>query len=385
MSKIISWDNVMDQSLKVPGMKINRSEFLNNAFNMYGNTELLKDKRPIDVFDETIIHKVAQDVTTKHLRIASATSTIAGIPGGFAMIGTLPTDLAQYYGHVLVLAQKLGYIYGWPDLLDENKNVTEGTRNVLTLFVGVMFGAQSANKAIVGLGRSFSFQIAKRLPQQALTKTVYYPIIKEIAKWIGLKMTKDVFAKGVGTAIPIIGGVVSGGITYVSFNTMSKKLQKHLHEEMLLCSESKDNFGNSPETEEPDDQNTATEEQNNEVNLELLSIQACINMAKIDFDLDETEIDLITEMIDRSDLAIDEKMNLLEQLRSNELIPIDFEPLKSNDLYAISLIENIAAVMKADSIIKPSEKIYFYKVVNELGFSKEQVSEFIEEPVDLKE
>lgn len=386
MSKLISWDNVMDQSLKIPGMKINRLDYLSEAFSAYGDANHLIDKRPCDLYENEVIEKIANDAITKHLRIASATSTVAGIPGGFAMLGTVPADLAQFYGHVLLLSQKLGYIYGWPDFLDENQKVTEGTRNMLTLFVGVMFGAQTANKAITELGKNISIQVAKRLPQKALTKTAYYPVVKEVGKWIGLKLTKDVFSKGISKVVPIIGGVISGGVTYVSFNTMSKKLQKHLHQEMTLQPKSStNNFYQDfedifEETEE--NETTYQESEQAKVNLELISLMACINMAKIDFDLDPAEIDLITSMIDDSELSDEEKMSLLNGLRDKELYKFDLTSLKENELYSIALIENLAAVMHADSVIKPSEKIYFIKITSELGFTKDQVSEYLDLPVE---
>ena len=370
----------MDQSLKIPGMKISRDEFLTEAFTAYGNADLLIDKRPIDVYSIEIIQKVASDVTTKHLRMTSVTSAIAGVPGGLTMLGTVPADLVQFYGHVLLLSQKIGYIYGWPDLLDENKNVTEGTRNMLTLFVGVMFGAKTANKAISEISKNLAFQMGRRLPQQALTKTAYYPIIKELGKWIGIKVTKDVFAKGVGKVIPVISGVISGGITYVSFNTMSKKLNLHLHEEMMLYSKTNTPNDTFADADYKDAETTTYEY--SDINLELLSIQACINMAKIDFDVDKTEIEFISSMIDQSDLNPDEKMSLLESLSSKELFKIDFTPLRENELYSIALIENLAAVMHADSIIKPAEKIYFHKVITDLGFTKEQVSDYLVLPAD---
>lgn len=382
MNKIISWDNVMDQSLKIPGMKVSRSEFLSEVFSAYGKADLLINNRPIDIFDIEVVQKVANDVTTKHLRLTSATSAVAGLPGGLAMFGTVPADLAQFYGHVLVLAQKLGYIYGWPDLLDENNNVTEGTRNILTLFVGIMLGAQTANKAISEISKNLAIQVSKRLPQQALTKTAYYPIIKELGKWIGIKITKDVFAKGVGKIIPVISGAISGGITYVSFNTMSKKLHKHLYEEMII--EPKSNVKNfyNDNSDNADYEDVEVKNEHFEANLELLSFQACINMAKIDFDVDQSEVDFISSMIEESDLTNDQKMLLLESLHSKDLFKIDFTPIKENELYSIALIENLAAVMHADSIIKPSEKIYFHKVIIELGLTKEQFSDYLVLPVD---
>ena len=41
-------------------------------------------------------------------------------------------------------------------------------------------------------------------------------------------MTKEIYGKGVAKIIPIIGGVVSGGITFASYVPMSKKLKKYL-------------------------------------------------------------------------------------------------------------------------------------------------------------
>lgn len=41
-------------------------------------------------------------------------------------------------------------------------------------------------------------------------------------------MTKDVFAKGVSKVIPIIGGVISGGVTLATYAPMCLKLKDYL-------------------------------------------------------------------------------------------------------------------------------------------------------------
>lgn len=41
-------------------------------------------------------------------------------------------------------------------------------------------------------------------------------------------MTKDIFAKSIGKAIPVVGAVVSGGLTFVGFKPITKRLQKYL-------------------------------------------------------------------------------------------------------------------------------------------------------------
>ena len=379
MSELVSWDKVMNLALSMPMVKVDRNTFLMNEFSMYDNADQLRDKRPIDLFDAEAIERAARGIINSHLAKATVASTAAGIPGGLVMAATMPADIAQYYWHVLVVAQKLGYLYGWPDLLDDKGQITEGTRNVLTLFVGVMFGAQAANKLVGEIAKRVSMQAAKRLPQQALTKTMYYPVIKQVAKWIGFKMTKDTFGKGVGKAIPILGGVLSGAITAFSFKPMAEKLQKHLREEMPMMRSLNENVF----FDENNIEDVAFEEQDLQEtpeNLEKIKIQACINIAKIDFDFSQEEKDFITEMIDNSDeLRNREKKELLEQLNDEKLVDIDFNRLRGNILYATALLESLIAVVKVDNIVRPTEKIYLFKIAHDLGFDKDTIKEMLEE------
>lgn len=379
MSELVSWDKVMNTALSMPMVKVDRTAFLTKEFSMYDNADQLRDKRPIDLFDAEAIERAARGIINSHLAKATVASTAAGIPGGLVMAATMPADIAQYYWHVLVVAQKLGYLYGWPDLLDEKEQITEGTRNVLTLFVGVMFGAQAASKLVGEIAKQVSLQAAKRLPQQALTKTMYYPVVKQVAKWIGVKMTKDTFGRSVGKAIPILGGVLSGAITAFSFKPMAEKLQKHLREEMPMMRSLNENVF----FDENNIEDVAFEEQDLQEtpeNLEKIKIQACINIAKIDFDFSQEEKDFITEMIDNSDeLRNREKKELLEQLNDEKLVDIDFNRLRGNILYATALLESLIAVVKVDNIVRPTEKIYLFKIAHDLGFDKDTIKEMLEE------
>lgn len=96
--------------------------------------------------------------------------------------------------------------------------------NQLILYCGVMFGATGASQSVRLLSSAMAKQAMKKLPQQALTKTFYYPVIKSIARFFGVSMTKSTFAKGVSKAIPIVGGIVSGGITLATLAPMGLRL-----------------------------------------------------------------------------------------------------------------------------------------------------------------
>ena len=101
-------------------------------------------------------------------------------------------------------------------------------KDIVAAFLGVMFGVSQANKVIAEISRRLAVQVSKRLPQQALTKYAWYGVLKQLLKWMGIKLTKDTFAKAISKAIPIVGGFFSGGITYFSMKKMSKRLQYQL-------------------------------------------------------------------------------------------------------------------------------------------------------------
>lgn len=234
-NEIQVWNKVMSSALAIPGVKVNRESFLLGELRNYCSSmeELTKAvDNPVDVLSKERIDQLASSCINNHLLKVTSLSFAAGIPGGLAMAATIPGDIAQYYWHTFVLAQKLAYLYGIPDLCDENGNLTETSQDMLTLFVGVMSGVAAANNVIGKVSKAFAAQVVKRLPQKALTKTFYYPIIKQIAKWLGVSLTKGSFAKSVGKLIPVVGGVISGGLTAVTFKPAAKRLQKKLQEQM---------------------------------------------------------------------------------------------------------------------------------------------------------
>ena len=67
------------------------------------------------------------------------------------------------------------------------------------------------------ISKAFAEQVAIRLPRQTLTRYAIYNTSKQVAKWIGIKLTKDTFARGVSKVIPLIGVPISTGLTYWTF------------------------------------------------------------------------------------------------------------------------------------------------------------------------
>ena len=232
MEKTVDFNIVLREASALPMIRIDREAFLRTAFSHCFDEDTINKAIEYNPAYAGItvneIDKIADATINYETTKVTAISFAAGIPGGLAMIGTVTADLVQYMGHILRIAQKLVYLYGWPELFDESGQMDDGTANLLTLFIGVMFGVNGASAAIIKVSEAAAQKAAKSLAQKALTKGVVYPIVKKIATALGIKMTKEIFAKGVSKIIPIIGGGASGLVTYVTYKPMAVRLKKHL-------------------------------------------------------------------------------------------------------------------------------------------------------------
>ncbi|MGW1716642.1 hypothetical protein [Streptomyces sp. NPDC002156] len=230
------FSTVLLAAAKLPGVRINREAYLRSALARHCSEDDIRraiEETPAAAgISVEVLDKLANDSIRYETAKVSALSAAAGIPGILALPATVPADLAQYFGHMVRIAQKLAYLYSWPDLFsddgDDGHDVDDATMGVLTLFFGVMFGTQSANAAVGKVAGMMAEQVAKKLPQKALTKGVIYPVVKKVAAYLGVQMTKQSFAKSVSKAIPVVGAVVSGGLTLATYLPMAKRLKKHL-------------------------------------------------------------------------------------------------------------------------------------------------------------
>ena len=232
-------EDVIIMGLKVPGICIKREEFLRGEFMKDFPQETIDDAIEFNPAHAGIttkeIEKYADEVIKYERNCVSEISTALSIPGGFAMVATIPADIAQYYGYILRVTQKLLYLYGFPeiDVTEKGKKFDTETLNILTLCLGVMYGVAGADNALKAVAKALGSGIQKQLMKKALTQGTIYPVVKSVAKWFGVKMTKEVFTSFFKHAIPVVGGGIGGGLTYVSFKPCCDKLKASLQDTLV--------------------------------------------------------------------------------------------------------------------------------------------------------
>lgn len=238
----VDTEDIIILGLRIPGVHIDREESLRKQFMKNYANDVIQDAVKFNPAHAGItveeIDNIADQVIQYERNCVSGISLALGAPGGVAMVATLPADIAQYYGYMLRAIQKLLYLYGFPEINVENGvNIDDETMNLITLCLGVMYGVEGSVASIKILSNALGKGVEKKLLQKALTKGTFYPIVKKISRWFSVCMTKQVFAGFFRKAIPVVGGVVGGGITYLSFKPCCDNLKKSL-QDTTLCNPS---------------------------------------------------------------------------------------------------------------------------------------------------
>ena len=80
-------------------------------------------------------------------------------------------------------------------------------------------------------------QVIQRFAARLMTRLVVLNFLRQMAKWFGIVLTKEMVIAGLSMIVPLICALISGLISLWLFMPMVKKLHRHLRE---LSNEGKD-------------------------------------------------------------------------------------------------------------------------------------------------
>lgn len=209
---------------KLPVVHVDREQFLRKQFNDSPYLDVILAEGPQAVYSVDSLRKKCNTLIRNSAAKTSAMSFASGLPGNPAiMLAAGGADVAQYFGFAINLAQQIAYLFGEDDLFD-GKELSESAQIRVISYLGAMFGAAGASALVSSTSKVAGANLGKKVAAQALTKTTWYPLVKKVGAVIGQKITKKTVEKTITKAVPVVGGVVSGGLTYVTFRPMGHRL-----------------------------------------------------------------------------------------------------------------------------------------------------------------
>lgn len=130
----------LKKAMRLKGVAIERDHFLRSEFRKRGVAdelvELAISTSPAAAgVDSGLVDSIAMDVIDFETKKSTVLSFSAGLPGGLAMLGTIPADVTQYYVHAFRIMQKLAYLYGWQSFIDDCDEMDDETLAAFALLL----------------------------------------------------------------------------------------------------------------------------------------------------------------------------------------------------------------------------------------------------------
>lgn len=217
---------------RIKGAHVSRESFLRSElrgrdYSTEVEAALASSPEEADV-PASVLDEIANDVIDSETKRASAISFGTGIPGGFAILASVPADITQFYVHAYRIMQKLSYLYGWPST---EKYDDEDVIQQIAQFLGVMLDVKGAQSSLNGFVQTLAMPASERSSQTGIRARVSQArTAREVFKKVGSQVARRNVARQVTKVVPIIGGVVSGGLTFVTLKSQAKRLKEALQE-----------------------------------------------------------------------------------------------------------------------------------------------------------
>jgi hypothetical protein len=211
---------------RLPVVRVDREAFLRQQFRDSEYLDVILECGPQAVYSAESLRKKANSLIRNSTAKTSLASFASGLPANPAvMIPAGGVDTALYFGFAIRLAQQIAYLFGEDDLFDAGgAELSEAARLRVIAYLGAMFGAAGAAALVSKTSRTAGATLGRKVAAQALTKTAWYPLVKKVGAVVGVSITKTTVQKTITKAVPVVGGVISGGLTYVTFRPMGHRL-----------------------------------------------------------------------------------------------------------------------------------------------------------------
>ncbi len=296
-----------------------------------------KEKTPIESANALIRWQISK---------AASVGFITGLGGLVTLPIAIPLNIASIIYVQIRMITAIAHIAG-----EDVKN-----DKVKSLVFLCMVGSQATE-----ILRNIGIQVGNQFAAKVIKQYITGEMIKLINQKVGFRLLTKFGSAGVinlGKSIPLVGGLIGGSFDAYTTNAIGN-VARNL-------------FIGKPEKKGKDEDISENDEY---AKSELQRFYCLTNAIKIDKKIAKEELQQLYSYIETSGLPDDLKIDVLNKIRDEQLINIDFDLLKKHLPNLSGFIKELIDLAQIDYELHEKEKIYIEEVASELGVPKEHYEE----------
>lgn len=199
-------------------VKVDRDGFLIKEFPEVDREELLK-KGPLEFYSVEELEKKALKIVDNATNSVAIKSFITGLPSNPAFAVALGSaDALQYFASLLNLLQKVIYTLGEENLFDKFGQISHQSKLKILGYLSLMLGVDRlAAKFLV---TKASTEVSKKIVNSNISRTMVNKLAGQVLAKNAANVGKNTFSK----MLPVVSGVLTGGISYFTFKNAGRTL-----------------------------------------------------------------------------------------------------------------------------------------------------------------
>lgn len=271
---------------------------------------------------------VPQLIESYSMMNATISAGASLVPGPLGMLAVLPEIIAVCRNQI-ALIYDIGMAYGKSNVLTKE------------LIAGIFYTALGGS-----LGSVIIIQGNKVLVRRASLR-----VLQKIVALLGGKITQRALKSFVSKWLPVAGVTAMGAWSYYQTKQIGKKAAEIFEKDIVLS----DGIIDVLPTDETVSNNGAA---SSAINIEILRMQALINLMKVDGVVRAQEREYIQTIISKATLTEEEKNYLSQAIDTGEKFSVDYAALADSPDDALVLLMQMASLARRDGIIHDAEKMY---------------------------
>jgi len=229
---------------KLPKSKLDVQDFITKLSKEFGNT--IYHPKDLYKIEDIFIKRFLDREISSHAKLAFSADFMSSLTPITSALG-IPASLYLYVRNMLLISQKAAIATGiapnpFKEGITYELSFEESYVDFLELILYGL-GVGGAKELTKTIAKKYAEKKAKDIVRKRVSDELITRLAKKIAEIIGLKVTKERISKFVLRTIPILGGGVSGFLSYkstLSFgervvarafeirNTMKSEIQQRL-------------------------------------------------------------------------------------------------------------------------------------------------------------
>lgn len=274
------------------------------------------------------------------------------IPGPFGMVAVVP-EIALVINNQLKMIYDLAVAYGHENVMRKE------------LMVGIFAGTSG----MAGLGL-FVIHGSKILVKRSSLR-----ILQKIVALLGGKITQKLIKASVSKWLPGVGAIAMATWSNIQTKSIGKYACSILEKDIEISDDEIDGEKRIEESLESELE-SSTAETSNDILLQKFYILN--NLIKVDGNIDDSEVELLTEIVEKEELDSEITGKILSNLTEKGLSKIDLSLIKNNPEEIIPLMMDLVALAKKDGTFHITEKMYIKQIGKDLGLSEDDILELFE-------